>query len=122
MMRFSQLPIRLKTFIILQAIAALAIVATHVRPITSDLGLLALTAVLAAVAGTMKVDVNIRLGWISLGFAVTYFALLALGPTAAMLSTAIGVLTGVVYTPKAKQRFEFRKILSHKALFNLCNG
>ncbi len=122
-MRFSQLPFRLKTFIILQAIAALAIVATHVRPITTDQqSLLVLTLVLAAVAGTMKVDVNIRLGWISLGFAVTYFALLALGPTAAMLTTAMGVLTGVVYNPKAKQRIDFRKILSHKALFNLCNG
>lgn len=122
-MRFSQLPSKLKAFIILQAIAALAIVATHVRPITPDQqSLLVLTVVLAAIAGTMKVDVNIRLGWISLGFAVTYFALLALGPTAAMLTTAMGVLTGVVYNPKAKQRIDLTKTFSHKALFNLCNG
>jgi putative nucleotidyltransferase with HDIG domain len=123
-MRFSQLPVRLKTFIILQAIAATAIVATHIRPITADQqSLLALTLVLAAVAGTMKVDVNIRLGWISLGFAVTYFALLALGPTAAMLTTTMGVLTGVVYNPKKdKTRLDLSRALSHKALFNLCNG
>ena len=122
-MRFSQLPTKLKAFIILQAIAALVIVATHVRPIGRDeQSLMVLTVVLAAIAGAMKVDVNIRLGWISLGFAVTYFALLALGPTAAMLTTAMGVLTGVVYTPKGKQRIDFGKAFSHKALFNLCNG
>ena len=122
-MRFSELPARLRILSIVQAAAAgIAAYWSWHLPGASDAWLLAFLMICGALAGACKVDVNVRLGRITLGFTVAYFSLLSLGTPAAMLVGACGTVAGMIFNLKEEQRrLSLAKAVSCQTLYNLTN-
>src|SRR5688500_14278087 len=100
-MRFKDLTLRMRVLIAAQAAAAVIAAYWLWTPIApKDWGLLAFLSVCCALGGVCKVDVNVRLGRLTLGFTVAYFALLLLGVSAALVVGLIGTLSGLVFNLK----------------------
>src|SRR5438874_13821467 len=78
--RFRDLPAPLRWLIVMQAIAAaIACALLGAMPAPRQGLLLAALAALGLAAGAFKIELCARWGRITMAFAVTYFALLALG-------------------------------------------
>lgn len=122
-MRYSQLPARLRVYILVSAsAAALAsawVIHGHaVRDWRLFLGLL----VLAALAGGLKVELTVRWARMSLGSAVTFFALLSLGIPEAVAVNAMSALASMfVKRIDGATRFGFGGIPVYRMVFNLAN-
>src|SRR5260370_20357846 len=122
-MRYSQLPPRLRTYIMASAVsAALATgVSTWGHPVRDwelFLGLLAL----AGLAGAMKVELPVRWGRMSLGSAVTFFALFSLGIPEAIAVNAVSAIASSCFKRlEGITKFDLTGIPPYRILFNLAN-
>jgi len=123
-MRFHKLPLKLRLFFLAQALAAVGVAAlAWTAPDPSDLGILAFLVIFSLIGGVCRVDLEIPGGRLSLGFTVTYFALMLLGLPAALLVGFTGTLAGVAVNIRDRQNlFQPAKAVSVPALFNYANG
>ena len=95
-MTFAQLPPRLRAYILVSAVlAALTSTLALCGHRFDDWGLFVGLLGLAALAGALKVELPVQWGRMSLGSAVTFFALLQLGAPEAIAVNAISALTSV---------------------------
>jgi putative nucleotidyltransferase with HDIG domain len=122
-MRFRELPLRMRVLIWAQSAAAAVTLYWLWAPIPPQhRGSLLLLALCCAVGGICKVDVNVRLGRLTLGFTVAYIAFLLLGTVAAVLVGLAGTLAGMVFNLKEeRRRFDLRKALSCHSIYNYGN-
>src|SRR6187200_445765 len=97
-MRYSQLPPRLRAYILVSVVAAAltsgaAMRGHHVPDWGLFLGLLAL----AGLGGALKVELPVRWGRMSLGAAVTFFALLRLGTPEAVAVNMVSAVASACF-------------------------
>jgi putative nucleotidyltransferase with HDIG domain/diguanylate cyclase (GGDEF)-like protein len=123
-MKYKDLPPKLRALIALQSVLAVAAVyLTWQAPSAKSLGLFGFLMLCGAIGGACKVDVNVRWGRLTLGFTVTYFALLLLGTTAAILVGLSGAFFGTILNLKEeRRRVNLRRAYGCQSLFNMGNG
>jgi putative nucleotidyltransferase with HDIG domain/diguanylate cyclase (GGDEF)-like protein len=119
-MHYRELPSRLRVLIVAQTLAAVgAAWVLWEPPMLRQGGLLACLAACGILASACKFETNLKPGGISLGFAVTYFALLLLGTPSAMMVALCSVLAGLAVEPKEGRGWLHpERLLSWQALFS----
>ncbi len=122
-MRFEELPSRLRGWIIVQSLLAMATAywLWSAAPV-EDWRLLTFLTLTGVLAGACKVAPSHSNARVSLIFTITVFALLVLGPAAASLVGVAGVV-GSLTLRHRNDRWCFLplKALTHQSLFNLAN-
>src|SRR4051794_4668639 len=105
LMRFKNLIPRLQALIIIQCLAAAVTAYASWRAFQpQDAWMLAFLVLCGIIGGACKVDVNVPLGRLSLAFTVTYFSLIILGTSEALLVGFLGTLAGVICNFKETHR------------------
>jgi diguanylate cyclase (GGDEF)-like protein/putative nucleotidyltransferase with HDIG domain len=122
-MNFSQLPPRLRAYILVSAaLAALTSGLTMRGHQVQDWGLFVGLLGLAGLAGALKVELPVQWGRMSLGAAVTFFALLRLGIPEAIAVNAISALASACFRRiDGKARFNVAGVPLYRIIFNLSN-
>jgi putative nucleotidyltransferase with HDIG domain len=106
-----------------QAVAAgLAIAGYGREPAAGDWPLFLSLSVLGVVAGAFKIELCARWGRLTMAFAVTIFALLALGAGAALVVNALAAVGGLCFNQReGGRRFSLGAVPGHRLLFNVAN-
>jgi diguanylate cyclase (GGDEF)-like protein/putative nucleotidyltransferase with HDIG domain len=122
-MSYSQLPPRLRAYILVSALLAALTGGLALRGhYFHDTGLFVGLLVLAALAGALKVELAVQWGRMSLGSAVTFFALLRLGIPEAIAVNAISALASACFRRiDGKTRFNVVGVPLYRIIFNLSN-
>ncbi|MFN3651031.1 MAG: HD domain-containing phosphohydrolase [Armatimonadota bacterium] len=124
-MQFEQLPRRLQALILVKAVAAIGV--THWLWSISSFGewrLLGFLTLCGAIAGACKVDTQVKAGRgsITLGFMVTYFTFLLLGPEATIpIGLATGIAGRVVQYTDGRPHVVWARAVSYHILYNCSN-
>lgn len=123
-MKNRALPPRLRVWILFQTLAAVAIAyVTWRTPHPETFGLLAFLVLFGILGGACKVDLSVTVGVLSLGFTATYFALITLGTSEAILVALLSAFATVVCDFRNQRRpFRFGRAFSLQSLFNYGNG
>jgi diguanylate cyclase (GGDEF)-like protein/putative nucleotidyltransferase with HDIG domain len=122
-MNFSQLPPRLRAYILVSAALAALTSALTLRGYQfRDWGLFLGLLGMAGLAGALKVELPVKWGRMSLGSAVTFFALLRLGIPEAVAVNAISALASACFRRiDGRIRFSVAGVPLYRILFNLSN-
>lgn len=117
------LPTAVRWLIVGQAVLASVLVGLlGTVPTASSLPTLGLIVGLGFVSAALKIELFARWGRITMAFAITFYALLALGPTAAFAVNAAAALGGLALNRReGGRRFSLVGVPPHRILFNVGN-
>jgi putative nucleotidyltransferase with HDIG domain/diguanylate cyclase (GGDEF)-like protein len=123
-MSFKKLPLRLKLLISAQTVlGVIALALAWRQPAHANWGVLAFLTLFGIIGGACKVDLTVTFGRLSLGFTVTYFALILFGTSEALIVGLAGTIASQIFNLKrTKNRICFPKALSVQAIYNYGNG
>lgn len=121
---FRGLPRRVQALVVVQAAAAVGVALTWWKLPPPDYWLtIALLMMAGALGGICKVRSGLTISHMSLGFTVSYFGFLMLGPEVGVLTGFASILSARMLRWEGKRwRLRPQRLLSCQTVYNLSNG